>query len=418
MARAHLKHIVREGSSSRVIQNAAVYVYQDGTTTDVGGMWSAPTGGTALTNPLISNAQGEVEAWLDTAQRVDLKVTDNNDLAYYSGTSQLLSFADFTEDVDALPAPADIEKLSGDNIATGTGTYRDVGTNDGSKGYEFLRLLFNSGIRGTSRDGSADYNVVRVGDWPGIGATQNYIILGDSRLDWLSVPCDLDLVQKDIIDVKRVGNELALTDTWLVQGLSPSGGGASYYVGIQTKTDQNQFATRLIANNAQTVVNSYVKIVNSTFQMADTAAEANPRLKISNGGNVIELGPGGADALDIKLSRAATDILQLEDQFRVRRDATGLTAFAADVTGDTSPRLSISSSGVLAFGPGNAAVDMTISRPGLGRLRCNTKFIADSGLGAGNTIAATTLGSVTRKMEVFDTAGTSLGFVPIYGSIT
>jgi hypothetical protein len=108
MARAHLKHIVREDSSSRVIQNAAVYVYQDGTTTGVGGMWSAPSGGSALSNPLISNAQGEVEAWLDVAQRVDLKVTDNSDTAKYAGTAQLLSFADFTEDYDVYPHPDDM----------------------------------------------------------------------------------------------------------------------------------------------------------------------------------------------------------------------------------------------------------------------------------------------------------------------
>lgn len=46
------------------------------------------------------------------------------------------------------------------------------------------------------------------------------------------------------------------------------------------------------------------------------------------------------------------------------------------------------------------------------------KFVARDGLGAGNTVAATTLGSVTRSMEVFDRDGNSLGFVPIYDSIT
>jgi hypothetical protein len=33
-------------------------------------------------------------------------------------------------------------------------------------------------------------------------------------------------------------------------------------------------------------------------------------------------------------------------------------------------------------------------------------------------VAATTPGAVVRKMEVFDAAGTSLGFVPIYSTIT
>ena len=35
-----------------------------------------------------------------------------------------------------------------------------------------------------------------------------------------------------------------------------------------------------------------------------------------------------------------------------------------------------------------------------------------------NPVAAATLGTVTRKIEVFDATGSSLGFVPVYGSIT
>jgi hypothetical protein len=34
------------------------------------------------------------------------------------------------------------------------------------------------------------------------------------------------------------------------------------------------------------------------------------------------------------------------------------------------------------------------------------------------TAAATTLGTVVRRLEIFDAAGTSLGFIPIYDSIT
>ena len=48
----------------------------------------------------------------------------------------------------------------------------------------------------------------------------------------------------------------------------------------------------------------------------------------------------------------------------------------------------------------------------------NGKLTATNGIGVGNSAAATTLGSVTKKMEVFDAGGTSLGFVPIYDAIT
>ena len=46
------------------------------------------------------------------------------------------------------------------------------------------------------------------------------------------------------------------------------------------------------------------------------------------------------------------------------------------------------------------------------------KALTTAGLGVGNSAAATTLGTVTKKIEVFDAAGVSLGFVPVYDAIT
>jgi hypothetical protein len=47
------------------------------------------------------------------------------------------------------------------------------------------------------------------------------------------------------------------------------------------------------------------------------------------------------------------------------------------------------------------------------------KLITRGGLGVGNSAAVTgSLPTPTRKMEVFDAAGASLGYVPIYPSIT
>lgn len=47
-----------------------------------------------------------------------------------------------------------------------------------------------------------------------------------------------------------------------------------------------------------------------------------------------------------------------------------------------------------------------------------TKVLTSGALGVGNTAAATTPGSVVRKMEIFDASGSSLGFIAIYSSIT
>ena len=66
-----------------------------------------------------------------------------------------------------------------------------------------------------------------------------------------------------------------------------------------------------------------------------------------------------------------------------------------------------SGTGTHTFGSGGNTVTMAA-----GNIR------ATGNLGVGNSAAATTLGSVAKKIEVFDAAGSSLGFVPVYDSIT
>lgn len=46
------------------------------------------------------------------------------------------------------------------------------------------------------------------------------------------------------------------------------------------------------------------------------------------------------------------------------------------------------------------------------------KMLATEGIGVGNSADATTLGTVTKKMQVFDASGNSLGYVAIYDAIT
>lgn len=46
------------------------------------------------------------------------------------------------------------------------------------------------------------------------------------------------------------------------------------------------------------------------------------------------------------------------------------------------------------------------------------KVLATGGLGVGNSAAATTPGTVVKKMQVFDASGTSLGYVAVYDAIT
>jgi hypothetical protein len=62
---------------------------------------------------------------------------------------------------------------------------------------------------------------------------------------------------------------------------------------------------------------------------------------------------------------------------------------------------------------------------GTERLRAGTvdteafgKLLARDGIGVGNSASATSLGSVTDKMQVYDDDGNSLGYLPIYDAIT
>lgn len=59
--------------------------------------------------------------------------------------------------------------------------------------------------------------------------------------------------------------------------------------------------------------------------------------------------------------------------------------------------------------------DLNVSN---GNLKCNQKILAEDGLGVGNSAAATTPGTVIGKMQVFDAAGSPLGFVALYDAIT
>lgn len=101
MARRHWRYTVRD-QYGFVIQNAKVFVYQPGTTTNfTGTAYDAASGGGTITNPFTTNSQGEAEGWFDNAQTVDVLVTDNTDTAYRAtDPTTLVSFTSFTEKDD------------------------------------------------------------------------------------------------------------------------------------------------------------------------------------------------------------------------------------------------------------------------------------------------------------------------------
>jgi hypothetical protein len=59
-----------------------------------------------------------------------------------------------------------------------------------------------------------------------------------------------------------------------------------------------------------------------------------------------------------------------------------------------------------------------IRRGGPGQVVTSGKFIALGGIGVGNSVRASSVGSVVRKIEVFSSTGASLGWIPVYGAIS
>ncbi len=68
---------------------------------------------------------------------------------------------------------------------------------------------------------------------------------------------------------------------------------------------------------------------------------------------------------------------------------------------------------------GGADATATLVSPATGIIKASGKLTAVAGLGVGNSASATiAVGTLANKMEVFDASGSSLGFVPIYATIT
>lgn len=85
-------------------------------------------------------------------------------------------------------------------------------------------------------------------------------------------------------------------------------------------------------------------------------------------------------------------------QLHIRAGSTGILYFNHGTGGN------------LQYSGGGTSAKMTVDTLGNMRLTGN--------IGVGNSAVATTLGNVTKKIEVFDASGNSLGFIPVYNTIT
>ena len=74
-------------------------------------------------------------------------------------------------------------------------------------------------------------------------------------------------------------------------------------------------------------------------------------------------------------------------------------------------------SGDIVWGSGSGPTDCKLYRRAANILNTPDRLEVGT-LGVGNSAAGSTLGNVVKKIEVFDDAGNSLGFLAVYDAIT
>lgn len=128
----------------------------------------------------------------------------------------------------------------------------------------------------------------------------------------------------------------------------------------------------------------------------------------------------GLDYVNLNVDSGKTltfyeQIKLLKAGYLCERTNAGDNTFASKVTGDSYNRFTMYSQGEMRVGSGSATADVIV-----GRVAANVWGCAASGdgLAVGNSAAATTPGSVVKKIEIFDHTGASLGFIPVYNAIT
>lgn len=131
-----------------------------------------------------------------------------------------------------------------------------------------------------------------------------------------------------------------------------------------------------------TAVQTLQAVTATVMQQHKVTGDTNNRFQITSDGG-LSFGPGNA-AVDITVSRSAANTLNINSAFQSTRAAAANPAFAALVSGDTNSRYNLGADGKIGWGPGNAVVDTLLYRSGVGTLA------TDTALTVGTTLAITT----------------------------
>jgi hypothetical protein len=152
------------------------------------------------------------------------------------------------------------------------------------------------------------------------------------------------------------------------------------------------------------------------------SGDTHPRFRIRADGKM-EWGSGSSSP-ESTLTRTASNYIQSSFTITfvyggIQCIGSAATSFPIQIkTGfESHYKFSVTQSGNLEFGSGSSVRDCLIYRRAANILNTPDRFEFGT-LGVANSANATTPGSCQKKVEIFDSAGNSLGFVAVYDAIT
>ncbi len=200
----------------------------------------------------------------------------------------------------------------------------------------------------------------------------------------------------------------------------------SYSGGVAARTSITCLSNLVVldSGNVQTALSSYIDAVLTNRQAYKSGVGASSNAVHLTDGQRINFSTADGSAY---LTRTSANAIGGPGSL----DMTGTVYGRAGMV--AAGLLTTATAGQFAFGMGQGALlsfndqnagenlkwdGTNIVLTSAGAFKANHKVLATDGIGVGNSAAASSPGTVVKKMQVFDASGNSLGYVPIYDAIT
>ncbi len=195
---------------------------------------------------------------------------------------------------------------------------------------------------------------------------------------------------------------------------------AQYVNAVIFNSDENQIGFAFFSGSGGNVTCLTVK-ANRTFNTGFFVAEpgGTSTAIAYEAGSIRNRFTVGANTSTIQTDAGSRNITNStgSGDFESAATAAGIT-YESKVGGDAQFRYIRLADGTMKWGGGSLVSDVELARTAANLLNVNKKLSATQGIGVGNSAAGATLGTVVKKVQIFDEAGASIGYLPVYDAIT